>query len=102
VHKIGWRFALVLIVASIVLMLALMLFPDFAAWFKNARVWWRHARWIGSVAILAVCGALWLLSASLGLLTAWARGRLDAERVRKGQDVSVVDAPEDAKAEEPR
>lgn len=90
-EKIGWRYALALIVFSILLMLAMLLIPGFAAWFKNAQHSWEHTKlWLILIAI-GLLGGLWLIASVLSWI---ARSRLAGERLRRGQDVSVLKTPE--------
>jgi MFS family permease len=91
VQKISWRYALVLIIFSILLMLAMMLIPGFAAWLKTAQHSWRDAKYWLVVIVLGVLGGLWLITAALTLIV---RARSSAERIRRGQDVSVLKPPE--------
>jgi hypothetical protein len=91
VQKISWRYAFALIVFSILLMLAMMLIPGFAAWIKNAQRSWGNAKlWLTLIGI-GLFGVLWLITAILTLVV---KSRLASERIRRGQDVSALNAPE--------
>jgi hypothetical protein len=90
VDKVSWRYALVMIVLSILLMLAMMLFPDFAAWVRDFMHHWRRPNLGLALIVIALCGGFLLITTALTWIL---RARFAGERIRRGQDASVLKPP---------